>query len=243
MGRGVIGYALPGRLRLLFPFLVAPDHRGIPEEQRYWGWRWLWYQALRFLFLWAALYVDARAYGTAHAAACGALAGLTFRFDYWSNCVELLAACLVCSAGVLGIPIWWGVACGLVLGLGRETLPLLALSLNPFGVVLGAAAAVSAGAVRIFGRTLPEWERVSGELQYGWPQWRYNLALLWRPPCVAAPIEAVLYVGLAGLASVQAPLLTVALVAVTVCYARMDEPRVLTMLAPWAASTLIHLWR
>jgi hypothetical protein len=186
---------------------------------------------LRFLVLWCALYVAASSIGMGHAVAVAILYGLSLKFDYWSNSIELLAGCLVLSGFVPG-PI--GMALGLVLGLGRETLPFLALA-GGWWIALGAAAATLA--LRRFTKRDPQWDSAEEQLQYGKPQWRRNLAVLggFDPP---AYLDVAVYCLIAGLAFPAAPLLTVALVGTTFVIARIDEPRVLTMLIPWAALTV-----
>lgn len=227
------------RFRPLMALLVAPE-RAQPCEQAYHGPRWAWYQTIRLLILWTALWVDVTAFGVTHAVVAGGLLGLTFRFDYWSNCVEFLAAVLVCSSGVLGIP-WWGyLACGLVLGLGRETLPLLGLA-APSGIPLAVGAAATQGALRLWTKQDPGWGQRAEATQYGWSQVRANLQTLRRPRNWAMFAYAGIYSLVACLALTAAPLVSVAAVAVTFAFARIDEPRVLTLLIPFAAKTLCGL--
>lgn len=164
------------------------------------------------------------------------LFGLTLRFDYWSNTVEFLAGCLVFS-GLLSVPL--GVALGIVLGLGRETLPFLALA---GGWPLALGAGVATYALRRFTKRDPKWDEAEKDLQYGKLQWRRNLGVLTgSDPAVFGDVAV--YFLIAGLALFQAPLLTIALVGATVMMARIDEPRVLTMLIPWAAQTVVGLWQ
>lgn len=177
-----------------------------------------------------------RSIGTAHAVAVAILFGLTLRFDYWSNTIELLGACLV-AGHCLSWPL--GLCAGIVLGLGRETLPFLALA-GGWPIALGAAA--STYTIRFFTHRDPRWDKAEQELAYGKPQWRRNLSVLGGadPP---AYVDIAIYVLIAGLALFSAPVITVCLVATTVILARIDEPRVLTMLVPWAAMTLVRLWQ
>jgi hypothetical protein len=167
-----------------------------------------------------------------------ALFGLTLRYDYWSNSVELLAVALVLAGGVLG---WhWGylLAIGLVLGTGRETLPFLALLGTPQAIALGAGAAIGHLAVRLAARTEPHWR---GTLDYATPMWETN----WRSICGGhgenVRWQVAIYLLVGGLGALAVPMLALPLILVTALVARMDEPRVLTMLVPFAALSLIRL--
>jgi hypothetical protein len=195
---------------------------------------------LRFLFLWLALYVLAHTFGLALAVWAGAIFGLTLRGDYWSNSVELLAASLVASSIALGWPWYYGAIPGLVLGLGRETLPLLSLILTPFSAVFGFCAAASQWAAGRLHRPDPRWLFRKEELQHGKSQASWNWEVLRR----GGPIlrfHAATYLSIAALSFLAQPLLTLALVGVTLIYSRIDEPRVLTMLIPFSAETLCKL--
>lgn len=159
-----------------------------------------------------------------------ALLGLTLRFDYWSNTVEFLAGCLVVTH-CLSWPL--GLGLGLVLGLGRETIPFLALASGGWPIGLGAAAATSA--LRRFNDRDPQWDQADRDLEYGKRQWKRNWESLRNPPVWG---DIAVYLLLACLAGFTAPLLTLALVGTTVTFARIDEPRVLTMLVPFASLTV-----
>ena len=166
------------------------------------------------------------------------LYGLTLRFDYWSNAVEFLGVCLVLSSGVLG---WHPLAylgIGLVLALGRETTILLALLGTPAALCFGAGAAIGHGAVRLLSRPAEEWLEAEESMGYGKPMWRTNLAFFYSDPASLA--ECAIYLGIAALSFSIAPWLTLALVALTFLVARIDEPRVLTMLTPLAAMGVIR---
>lgn len=194
------------------------------------------YQGCRFLVLWVALYLDMQAFGTIHALVVATLFGLTLRYDYWSNAIELLGSVLVCGGFHWAICLVAGVG----LGLGRETLPFLAILWTPSALALSGGAVLSQAVVRRFTRRDPKWDQAEREeLQYGKSQVRTNLFLLSGayPP---AYLDIAVYVCVAVLGFLSAPLLTVGLVAVTCAVARIDEPRVLTMLLPAAASTVIR---
>jgi len=232
-GRGARKLAPPACYRLLFPCLVYPDRSEAPYETPEFSWpRWIWYQSLRFLVILTGLLILTASVGIPITLVSGALFGLTLRFDYWSNAVEFLAVGCVIAGGVFG---WhWGacLAIGIVLGTGRETLPFLALVGTPQAVSLGAGAAIGQVAVRCFVRTEAHWKDA---LEYATPMWRTNWDSLrgihganyqW---CIG------IYLLVALLAATTVPLLAVSLVLVTALVARIDEPRVLTMLTPFAA--------
>jgi hypothetical protein len=227
----------PIALRSLFPLLLGPRgaltevvcERDSPRSYAY--------QALRMLFAWPAFALLHMAFGLPVMATAAALFILSLRFDYWSNFVELLAASIVLCAGRLGIP--WPVQAlsGMFLGLGRETLPLLALV--PGGIPLAAGAAMSQATVRLLRK--PNLHPLNVEftkaIKYGVCRLDDVLMLLRQGPWETIP-RLVLYVGLVGLAMVVVPYLAVALLVVTVAGSRIDEPRIVTMLIPWVAVVL-----
>jgi hypothetical protein len=180
--------------------------------------------------------VDATYMGLTHSAICAALFGLTLRYDYWSNSVELLAACLVASTSHgLGIPWVCGLALGFGLGLGRETLPLLAFA-GAWPIAAGAAAAQST--LRIFTRTDPKWEKHEIILQHGFVRIRENIHRIVRPENAYQAFSVYVFCVLGALAGSASPALTIAVVVTTLIFSRIDEPRVLTMLIPFAASAM-----
>lgn len=193
--------------------------------------RWYLYQGLRLAFIWSALAILAAAFGLETAIVSAILFGLSIKYDYWSNAVEFLAGCLVA-----GHWLRWdvGLLVGAVLGLGRETIPFLALA-GGWPIALGAS--VSTYGLRFFTHRDPQWDQIEKDCEYGKSQWRTNLALL-RGQNPAAYLDIAVYVGIAGLAAVSAPWLALALVGTTLLIARIDEPRVLTMLIPFAALTV-----
>lgn len=165
-----------------------------------------------------------------------ALFGLTIRYDYWSNTVELLAVALVLAAPVLH---WhWGylLAAGLVLGTGRETLPFLGLLGTPGAIAIAIGALASHGIVRCFVRTEAHWE---GSLDYANSMLQTN----WRSIVGVHGPSAQWQVGIYGavglLACFSAPFLAIPLLIVTSLIARIDEPRTLTMLVPFSAQTVL----
>jgi len=232
-GTQIFTYAEPGCLRPLFPLLIFPD--GMAKSQEAYG-RWYLYQTLRFLVLLAAFRINLSTSGLYHSLVLAAMFGLTLRYDYWSNGIELLAA----VACFNHLP--WGLCLGLglVCGLGREVLPILALVGTWPAAALALGASLSTTVVRRLVRTDPKWHIAErDELQYGKWQWRTNLSLLrgWFPP---AYLDIAVYTGIGILAVCSAPVLSIALLATTALVCRIDEPRVLTMLMPWAASTVIR---
>lgn len=169
-----------------------------------------------------------------------ALYGMTLRFDYWSNAVEFLGVCLVLSSGHFG---WHPLAylgAGLVCGLGRETTVFLALLGTPSALCFGLGAAISHGIVRLVSRPAPEWLEAESNMAYGEPMWQQNLRFFWTDANPSILIECGIYLIIATLSFSTAPWLTLALALVTFAVARIDEPRVLTMLTPFAAMGLIR---
>lgn len=230
----------PIALRSLFPLILGPKRRGMTEvvvnrdSQRCRN-----YQMLRFLFAWAAFWILCASHGPAVMAVAAGLFVLTLRFDYWSNFVELLAAAIVFGAAPLGIPWQAQAACGLVLGLGRETLPILALV--PGGLPLGAAAAASQAAVRLFrkGNRHPLNLKMAEAIEYGRCKLvSYILIGLVQEPWETVP-RLTLYAAILVLAWGSVPWAAAALAIVTLAGSRIDEPRILTQLIPWAAAGLI----
>jgi len=161
------------------------------------------------------------------------LYGLTLKYDYWSNSVELLAASLVCASGVMGWSPLWGLVCGLVLGGGRETTAILGLVGSGYAAAYAVGALGTHIAIRGLSETAPQWKEDDSAMQYGRPMWRTNLQLLRESP--PALIDIAIYLAVAALAFTVSPWLTAALVGLTLYTARIDEPRVLTMLIPFAA--------
>lgn len=236
-GRGVLGLAPPACYRILFPFLVAPDRReapyAVPDSEPS---RWIFYQVLRFLVTWLALLFLTSALGIVGTLIAAAIFGLSIHFDYWSNSVEFLAVAIVLASPHLCWP-WWGyLAAGLVLGTGRETLPFLALLGSAPAVCLGLGAAISHGIVYLFADTEPHWH---GTLEYRNPMWRANWDSLTGRNGPDVVWRVFIWLGIAIAASVSAPVLAVSLAVTTFLLARIDEPRVLTMLIPFVAM----LWR
>lgn len=237
-GRGALGLAPPACYRILFPFLTHPDRSGASYDVPEFAWdRWCIYQLFRFLVIWLALTTLATSMGLWLALVTAALFGLTIRYDYWSNTVELLAVSLVLAGGVLG---WhWGalLAAGLVLGTGRETLPFLALLGTPHALALAAGAALAQVALRFFVKTEEHW---LGTLPYASAMWRTNWTSLTGGHGPDVVWSVLIYLLVAALGFFSAPLLTSILVLVTALVARIDEPRVLTMLVPFAAMTVLR---
>lgn len=229
-GPKILNYARPACLRPFFPFLIFPD--GIARSGTAIG-RWMLYQTLRFLVLWAALYLDWQTFGNAHVLCVSLLYAMTLKFDYWSNSIELLGAVLVC----IGLSWPLSLAGGAILGLGRETLPVLALALTPAGAALGCGAALSQAFLRPFLKRDPKWDQAEIDLEYGKSQLGRNLRI-YRDPSALLDFGVYLTIGL--LALVSAPLLAATLLIVTFYCARADEPRVLTMLIPYAASEVVR---
>lgn len=187
--------------------------------------------------IFAALATLTAALGMTAAMVTAALFGMTLHYDYWSNTVELLAVACVLAGAALG---WhWGylVAIGLVLGTGRETLPFLAILGTPQAIALGAGAAIGHLACRLSARTESHW---AGTLDYAVPMWRTN----WESAAGKNGADVVWRVGIytfvAALAMMTVPMLAGVLVVVTTLIARVDEPRVLTMLTPFASLTVIR---
>ena len=222
------------------PLLLNPRENGPPMPVFYHTPMWLRYQTLRFMFIWAALLVLAVSHGLLLTTVTAMLFGLTLRFDYWSNGVELLAGVLVYSAASNGWDWGLGLALGLVLGAGRETLPILALAGGWFAAALSAGAAATQLVLRRITKTSDEFKKIEHTAEYGHSQIVYNLSVLTNGG-IRFGMEAAFYVAIAALAFFSAPLLTLGLVAVTFTFSKIDEPRVLTMLVPWAAGTLCRL--
>lgn len=240
-GPGVLRFAAPARFRILFPALLYPTNTSGQPAQPSWR-KWIAYQWLRYKVLWAALALIAVTFGLPTMVVSAALFGLAARYDYWSSSVEFLSVALVLSAGGLHWPWWSLLAAGLVLGTGRETLPFLAILGTVPAIALGAGAAVSHFAVRLVSRPLPEWGQAERDLLYGRPMWNVNLSRLLHPFAdPPATWEIGVYIGTAALAAFVAPWLVLALVGTTFLVARIDEPRVLTMLIPFAAQEIVRL--
>ncbi len=166
-----------------------------------------------------------------------ALFGLSLHFDYWSNAVELLAVALVLAAGCLHWPWWVVLALGLVCGAGRETLPFLACLGTLPAIVFSVGALTAQVVIRRFVRTEEHWY---GTLEYANPMWRTNWGSLTGLHGLSAQWRTGIYLLIAVCAFSQAPWLTLALVLTTFLVARIDEPRVLTMLIPFAGAFLAH---
>lgn len=228
----------PIALRSLFPILIGPKRKLTEVVCERDSVRSYVYQALRIVFAWAAFWLLFSAYGLAVMAAVAAMFVLSLRFDYWSNFVELLGASVVFCAIPLGITWPTLVAVGLVLGLGRETLPLLALM--PGGIPFAVGAIVSQGAVRLFRRELKHElnTRLAAAIEYGKCRLDDVWALLKSDPWETVP-RLGLYGGILGLAFTVVPWATVVLGILTFCSSRIDEPRVVTQLMPWAAGMLV----
>lgn len=174
--------------------------------------------------------------------AAAVIYGMTLRFDYWSNAVEFLAVSIVLASCVLGWPLLAYLGAGFVCGLGRETTMFLALLGTPAALCFGAGAAVSHGIVRIISRPDSQWLEAEENMAYGdTSMWRQNLRFFWSDPASMADLG--IYLSVAALALFTAPWLTVVLVGATFVAARIDEPRVLTMLIPAAAMTVVKLWQ
>ena len=168
------------------------------------------------------------------------LYGLTLKYDYWSNAVEFLAVSAVLAGGVFD---WhWGylLALGLVFGTGRETIPFLALVGTPQALALSAGAAISHLGIRWIGKVDPSLVDVEEQFKYGKPMWASNIAVATQNDQYHQHWEILCYLLVAALAAFTAPLLTLLIVAVTFYCARIDEPRVLTPLVPFAAMTVIR---
>lgn len=232
-GRGSFRLAPPSCYRVLLPCLLFPERSeapyAVPELS---PWRWVLYQTWRFVFVWLALVTLLAASGLTVALVAAALYGLTIRYDYWSNSVEFLAASLIFAHPHAWLPL---LGAGLVLGAGRETLPLLACVGSGGGIAFGAGSGIAQVLLRRFVRTEKHWE---GSLEYAVPMWRQNWRVLRGRYGPGALWYAGIYVLLAALAAPAAPVLAVVLTVLTFLLARIDEPRVLTMLVPFAAVTL-----
>lgn len=236
-GRHVFELPYPIALRSLFPLLLGPKRvreQVIVDRDSQ---RCRNYQMLRIAFAWASFWLLCAAFGPVLMATVAALFILTLRFDYWSNFVELLAASIVLSASRLGIPMLAQVGSGLVLGLGRETLPMLALV--PGGVPLAIGSAVSQGAVRLLRRENPDNERFAKAIEYGTCKLKsYCWLGVTDAPWEAVP-RILLYLSIAVLAALSVPFAAIGMVAITCMGSRIDEPRVLTQLIPWASMVLV----
>ena len=207
-------------------------------QEPYFGLRWLWYQALRFAVLWAAVWVLWESSGLWVMLVSACLFGMTMRADYWSNCVELLAASLCCAAPYLGLDWRSLVPLGFVLGFGRETLPLLALLGTAPAFSFAAMAAVSQAVLWGIGRTPGHYAEHEKLMEHGKSQaWR-NLALIFGKTDWESRICAGIWAALVVLAAFQVPWLALGLGAATFWKSKIDEPRVVTMLVPFAARTL-----
>lgn len=237
LGRWIFKAPKPACCRPLFPLLLYGDKRDAAPWVIYGEGRWVAYQLLRFAFFWAALYAMAVYWGPWPCVLTAALAGLTLRFDYWSNAVELFAAALVLAApGGLAVAL----LAGLVLGLGRETLPFLGLLCTPFAVVFAIGATISQIVVRAVSRPDPQTKRLAESLKYGWAggeNMDWNIRVLFGGGAVNR-FGAAVYCGLAMLGVATVPMVAIPLVAATLFLARINEPRILTMLIPFVAVRL-----
>jgi len=227
-------------LRLLFPLLLNYQRTEIPGQEAYLTTRWHIYHVMRFLVLWAAMLTLLLVGGMKLMLVSAMLFGLTLRFDYWSNCVELLGAAIVFAGGGNDWSLGYALVAGLVLGSGRETLPLLALTFSPFGCAFGLGAGVSQAVVRRLHRPDRGQEHRAAEAQYGESQVAYNISVIFSGKPYLLWYAAI-YLFLGVLAAFSQPVLAVALVAVTFIYSKIDEPRTLVMLVPFAAETLCKL--
>lgn len=231
----------PIALRSLFPLLLGPwgtiERVDVDRDSG----RCHAYQLARMAFAWAAFWLLCAAHGPAVMAVTAAIFVLTLRFDYWSNFVEILAAAIVFSSQTLGIPWQAQAAAGLVLGLGRETLPLLALA--PGGIPLAAGAAASQAAVRLLRKENrhPLNLALAEAIEYGKCKLDgYVMYCLGSNPWETAPRVA-LYLSILAFSAARAPYASAALAMVTLAGSRIDEPRVLTQLIPWFAAALVAL--
>lgn len=238
-GRHVLELPFPIALRSLFPLLLGPWGKLSSVEVDRSSQQCRNYQMLRIAFAWAAFWLLYMAHGPAIMAVTAGIFILTLRFDYWSNFVELLGASVVLSSAALGIPWQAQVGAGLALGLGRETLPLLALV--PGGIPFASGAAASQGLVRVLRRENPGNAKFAEAIEYGTCKLGdYVMFGLWREPWETVPRVA-LYFAILALAAFQVPFVAVALAMVTLAGSRIDEPRIVTMLVPWAALALVGL--
>lgn len=238
-GRHVFELPYPIALRSLFPLLIGPKRwkldRIVVNRD---SWRCRSYQMARMAFAWGAFWFLSAAYGPAVMAVAAAVFILSIRFDYWSNFVELLAASIVFSVGPLGIPWPVQLASGLVLGLGRETLPLLALA--PGGIPLAAGSLMSQVAVRLLRKENPRNAALAAATMHGKCRLDDVLLLLRVQPWETWPRVA-LYVSIIALSASAVPFQAAALGIMTFTSSRIDEPRILTQLIPWAALRLTGL--
>lgn len=237
-GRHVFELPYPIALRSLFPLIIGPKRwkmNGVVVDRDSQQCRN--YQMARIAVAWLAFWLLYSAFGLAIMATVAALFVLTLRFDYWSNFVELLAASIVFTAAKLGIPWHAQIAFGLALGLGRETLPLLALV--PGGIPLAAGALASQAAVRLLRRENAGNAALKKAIGYGECKLTtYVMFMLYQKPWETAPRVA-LYFAILTFAALSVPWLAAALAIVTLAGSRIDEPRVITQLLPWAAAALI----
>jgi len=235
-GRGSLRLAPPSCYRILFPFILYPERTGapyaVPDASQ---WRWISYQALRFLVIWLALLLLTSVLGIVGTLIAAALFGLSIHFDYWSNTIELLAVALVLAAPGLHLHWLYLLGAGLVLGTGRETIVFLGILGTPHALALAGGALIAQVAVRHFVRTEEHWY---GTLEYANPMWRTNWRSLTGRNGPDALWRVAIYVAILSSAFLASPFLSIAVGVTTFVIARIDEPRTITMLIPFAAATL-----
>jgi len=244
IGRAVIGTLKPMSLRILLPLLMNWRSREIPEQIQYGGPIWVAYQTVRFFIMWGALWLVDISLGTQVMLVTAGLFGLTLRFDYWSNCVELLAVAAAIALNTFHIPWIYGLAAGLVLGTGRETIPLIALMGTPAAMAMGFGAAASQLVVRYLSRNEnDDFKERRCVVKYGWyggSSLRWNWEVIMGGHIIDKVGIAVFLAILIPAAFIE-PRVAVALLAVTVPFAHINEARLATLLIPFAAESLCKL--